>query len=471
MGRNSQWRAAVVGAAGLTFLGACADPPTSPGNPLGRGAAASGAAQVELAAAAHGRNTRGVEDEILRMENAVPGLGGMFRDAAGMINIYVPRGSNAGSVKAALARVAPGLGLPQNARDQLADGSKVKLLDGDYAFSQLVAWEQAVAAKLRPGTGIYGVDADEAANRVRVLVTKDVAPAAVQQLAEAAGVPAAAIVTEVGSPPSLVNSIRGTFRPTAGGVQWATTDGYTTDNCTIGFNVTTGDLTTGFLSASHCAGGVVGAGQTGGTAYQPTPNYSVGFIRWNPTWNSTDPSCGAYTLCVYADVLYVQYTDPSISSKMVVYTNTTGFNNAGGSITATGYWRNIAAPLATSPMIGDALDKMGRTTGWTRGTFSASCQDIADTVANSMHLCSDVIINSSAGDGDSGGPIFIAPPAGQVSQPLTPVGILWGVWPKDHYDATDQHVWECTGGQGPCHIYYSNWARAQTAMGSPFYPN
>lgn len=469
MGRKLHWRMLVLGTAGATCLGACADAPTSPGNSPGRDVGVSRAAQVELAAAAHGRTSRGVEDEILRIENAIPGVGGMFRDAAGNINIYVPHGANAGLIKAALARVAPGLGLPQSARDELADGRTVKLIEGDYAFSQLVAWEQAIATKLQPGTGIFGVDADEAKNRVRILVTHDVDAAKVQQLAVAAGVPAAAVVVEVGTPPSQLNSIRGTFRPTAGGVQWSTSDGYTTSTCTIGFNVTTGDLTYGFLTASHCALGPMGSGQTGGTAYQPIPNSSVGFIRWNPAWNSTDPNCGGYTLCVYADVLYVQYTDPSISSKMVVYTNNAGFNNAGGSITATGYWRNIAAPLATTPMVGDPLDKMGRTTGWTRGTFVASCQDIADPVANSMHLCSDQITNSRAGEGDSGGPIFIPPPPGQVSQPLTPVGILWGGSPANHYDSADG-LYYCDGTAGPCQIYYSNWARAQTAMTSPFYP-
>lgn len=454
---------AICGAVVIGIAGCVADP-VSPAVTV---AAAKNAPQpdgaaAELRAAAGGRQLRGVEDEILRMENAIPGIGGMFLDSSGVVTVYVARTSDSTEVRSGLARIAPTLRVTDDIRRQLGSGGRVKLIKGDFPFSQLVAWQADMGAQVKPGDGIFGIDADESTNRLRVFVTKDVNDVAVQEVADKAGIPRDALTLEIGEPPQMTSGLRGTWRPTGGGVQLSTAAGI----CTIGFNVTTGDLTHGFLTASHCAGGNGGA--VGGTAYQPIAGYPVGWIRWNPVWNSTDPGCMGYTTCTDADAMYVQYTDPGLAAKRVAFTAFVGTNNAGGSITVTGWWQNIVAPFY--PLAGQALDKVGMLTGWTRGALYATCVDLGDPVSQTAHLCSGEIAGSRVGQGDSGSPIFIAP--AQASQSLYPVGILWGTNPSDLnvYDPSTG-AWYCDGGAGTCITYYSNWARVQTHMQSPFYPN
>lgn len=454
------------GALFLTLAGAvaCVDEPSGPARSERTSRVNKlPVAAAELAAAIRGRALRGAEDDILRIEAVLPGFGGMFIDN-GVINLFVPKGNDAVNARAAIAQVASSLRLVPELREQLARGDNLNLLQADFAFSQLIEWQTALASRVKPDIPIFGIDADEKKNRLRVLILPGGTRAEVLHLAALANIPDAAIEVEVGTPPSLAAGLRGTWRPTGGGIQWANSDAGV---CTIGFNVTAANGSTGFLTASHCTAGAVGYGYIGGAAHQPIPANDVGYVAVNPAWNSTDPNCMGRPLCTEADAMYVQYWDGNNAAKRMPYTQFTGVNNGGGSITVTGWWNNVTA--STSPVIGQSLDKLGRLTGWTRGTLAATCVHIVE--AAQTHLCSDQVNGSRAGNGDSGGPIFIPPPSGQVTQALYPVGILWGRDPAtaNVYDP-ENNAWYCDGGAGQCVLYYSNWARVQNALQSAYYP-
>lgn len=454
---------AVLALVAVTFVGACSDAPTSPNGARAGNLTVSRAAQLELAAAAQGRHARGVEDEILRMENAVPGLGGMFVDGTGTVTLYVPRGADRAAIRRVIAQLAPTVAVARPLRDQLADTQHLKLIDGDFPFSQIVAWQSALIAKPLAGTGIYSVDADEASNRVHIMVAAAGDLASAQQTATAAGIPVGAVQIEVGSAPRALSSLRGTWTPPGGGVQISNSAG---TRCTMGFNVTSGDQTQGFLTAAHCAPGVAGAGGTG-DMYQPIvgSSYDRGWIRLNPLFNDGDPAnCMGFTSCTRADVMYVQYYSASNGVKHVPYTDLTGLNNAGGSITVTGWWNNIAA-AAVYPMVGQSADKMGRTTGWTRGTVVSTCAPV--TVDGSYVVtCADKVTNGRVGTGDSGSPVFMPPAPGQVTNPLYPIGILFGGENLTQYDSADG-TYYCNGS---CVFYYSEWNQMEAHLGMSMMP-
>ena len=76
------------------------------------------------------------------------------------------------------------------------------------------------------------------------------------------------------------------------------------------------------------------------------------------------------------------------------------------------------------PMMGDILNKVGRTSGWTRGPVTATCFDtgVSGSAPPIAMLCQDRVQAYVAG-GDSGSPVFE-----QIGgwNPVTLVGILWG---------------------------------------------
>ena len=78
----------------------------------------------------------------------------------------------------------------------------------------------------------------------------------------------------------------------------------------------------------------------------------------------------------------------------------------------------------SSPIVGQTLNKVGRTTGWTRGTVSATCVNTNVFGTNITQLCQG-FVNAGVAGGDSGSPVFRvtnAPASGDVSL----YGILWG---------------------------------------------
>jgi hypothetical protein len=76
-------------------------------------------------------------------------------------------------------------------------------------------------------------------------------------------------------------------------------------------------------------------------------------------------------------------------------------------------------------VLGETVNKVGRTTGWTGGKVTGTCVDII-TDDHFIRRCQATVAAGSAG-GDSGSPVFMAP--NRRSNPNSRVvlaGILWG---------------------------------------------
>lgn len=413
-------------------------------------------ASRELAQASAGRTSRGIEDEILRVESVVPGLGGMYVDAGGQLVLYVPASANIGSVRAALSRTGADLAIDADLRSRLVHGTGLKFVNSEFPFSDLVVFNSAISQRLSSVPDAWAVDADESTNRLIVTIANESGRAAVERLASEVGVPSRALTIEVKSRPSLTAPLRGTQYVTGGGFSIWNGSGF----CSIGFNVTTSTGLTGMVTASHCAPGTVGAGNTGSPIWQ-SGDLLLGYVQTNPPWNSTDPNCGGYTSCTPADAMFVQFSDLGRFSKRVGFTNKLGINNLAGPTTVTGYWSNITFPQSNQ-FIGQSLDKMGRTTGWTRGTLAATCENFF--VSGAMHLCVDHVNNAGVAGGDSGAPVFV--PSMPSTQPLYPYGILFAGGPMN--TLSDEGFPQCTVA---CSYWYTRWAAIQTTLGMTVSPN
>jgi hypothetical protein len=216
--RDSMPRLQTVGAAvAMIAIVGCADASSAPSAPVTPGAPAisgapatllpnsaiAAAAAAERDSATAGRTTRGFEDEILRLENVIPGLGGLFIDSTGRLTIYVPEPGDSVAIRATLARYAASLNSNPRWQARLANSGSVRLVAGQYPFSYLVVWMNAFSAHTGPGDGVWGIGANAALNRVQIsVIAESVEPSALNTAASV-GIPPDAIVFEVGPPPSF----------------------------------------------------------------------------------------------------------------------------------------------------------------------------------------------------------------------------------------------------------------------------
>jgi hypothetical protein len=389
----------------------CADSLTPQPKMRVSSASASAMAAEERSQAAAGRTARGFEDEILRLEAKIPGVGGVFADSSGNFVIYVRDESKAAAAMSEFRAQVKTLSLPAEIRAVIDNPTRLISRVGAYDFSQLVAWSRIVLHTFGAEPGFVSIDADEAANRVRVTLSTEETRARVLLSVPGLGIPVGAVVADLGSRAQVSHNLRTTVRPLSGSYQIANAYGY----CTLGWNVyLTGGIGKGFITAGHCSGNMPGSGSTGSAYYQATYAWQnkVGVESVNPPWNLADPDCAGITLCTIADVMFVKYdNDTWWQSRLAKTELPVGINNAMGSIEADWYLTPIYAVM--DPYVGLVVDKVGRTTGWTRGSVNATCVTGTENglFAGSIPfqervLCADQFSNASAGQGDSGSPVF-----------------------------------------------------------------
>ena len=406
---------------------------------------------------------RGIEHEILRLESGIPGIGGMYVDGRDIV-VFAPKNIAPGQVISALVREAHAMAITPDLKGQLSRGERIRIRPARFALSQLVAWQESLASIFSKVDGFTGIDADESTNQVRVNVADAATIPEIQSLVATAGIPSDAISIKVAPQAMTASGLRGTWRPTGGGVTISNPSAV----CSLGFNATTNTGLNVAVIAGHCAPGTPGLGATGATEGQPNTTYPVGTIQNNPVWNRTDAGCAGYTRCTLADVLLVQYSIASTMSKRVAFTSFTGLNGGGGSITVTGWWDNVVAPQA-SLFVGQSVDKEGQTTGWTRGTISQTCVNVPvyDGSGYYMALCAEAVTGSRIGQGDSGGPFFIPPVPGNIHNPLYPIGVVFAGGPFNAYDPSI-NAYYCTLN---CVMYASHWSNIEAHLGVSVFPN
>lgn len=255
---------------------------------------------------------------------------------------------------------------------------------------------------------------------------------------------------------------RDDWRAYGGGVQIQVDN----ETCTLGFVVTSPAGQRGFLTASHCEASY-GQGALGATVYQNTPNATnaaVGAVAHNPAW--TYPYCGSIPKCTQADVMFVSASNASDAQKRVFAPRgSPGTNSQGGSITYNGWWWNM--PSTYDAFDGQYVDKVGRTTGWTRGWVNGTCQDVKTfrvmPLDSVLVLCTTQVEAARGGLGDSGASVFLF-----TGNYLYPVGILFGVRLPPASTAQDwDGSYYCTAG---CAFRYSPFSQIMAHFGVWYNP-
>lgn len=377
----------------------------------------------------------GLDAEFARMAQDIRGFGGMFYDEAGDLNVFVKdgpqragqasRGWDSG-VKAAVGRSmrASGRAVPSEER--------IVIREAAYDFTELAAESERLLPVLSV-PGVVFTDIDEARNRLRVGIEEGVDAERVRHSLQMLGVPIELVNLEVTEPIMQLSghTLQHRQQPLAGGLQLVMPHpepGFIR-LCTLGFNVLRegrGRSENFFLTNSHCT-------ETQG-AVTGTPFFQQGLALEDPHFligiEVEDPAlfpCSPTLVCRWSDAALVRYETRRTPVKFgaIYRTRFFGTGNSAGSLIVEDEGHPKLFTIqdeAPFPLGGEVLNKVGRTTGWTRGPVIGTCLNVLASGTNHVMLCQDLVAASVAG-GDSGSPVFLQH---GDSKNVTLYGILWG---------------------------------------------
>jgi hypothetical protein len=270
--------------------------------------------------------------------------------------------------------------------------------------------------------GVVFTDADETSGRLVVGVLNRGVEGQVRGRLRALGVDSQSVDVVETEPILALATLRDKSSSIVGGLQIR----FSQYLCSLGFNAFDKDGLPGFVTASHCSDS---QGSVDGTAYyQPLDQLSNDFIGTeiaDPPYVRGVAKCPKGRKCRQSDANF----SSSEGSRLV------GIGTVGKIARTMGLGSleiNLANPTFTitaegvgEAKVGDPANKVGRTTGWTRGAVSNTCVNTGVSGSTIVLLCQTFVTAGSVivQGGDSGSPVFGDPSA---SGNVTLLGGLWG---------------------------------------------
>lgn len=281
-----------------------------------------------------------------------------------------------------------------------------------YAPQRVQGWFELMAREGLALPATVMADYDEQRNIVVVGVEHAAAAASVRGLAARLGVPAEALEVREMEPITYAATLRDRIDPRVGGIQIH----FGNFLCTMGFNAADG-AEDSFITNSHCTdkqGGVEGT-----VYYQPTSSVDGASIATeveDPTYQRNIAGCPKGKKCRRSDSSRARY-NAGINFDRGRIAQTSGPNN--GSLEITDFLDFTAEDLRDNFPSGTTVRKVGRTTGMTEGTVSATCATVNVSGSNITQICQTIVENSVqiVAGGDSGSPVYSG---------TALAGILWG---------------------------------------------
>jgi hypothetical protein len=261
--------------------------------------------------------------------------------------------------------------------------------------------------------GVVFTDADETSGRFVVGVLNAGLERSVRARLQALRLSSLSVDVVVTQPIVQVTTLRDKVRPLVGGLQIRFDEYF----CTYGFNANLTNGTRGFVTNAHCTtkDGTV----TGTLYYQPlnqTMDEFIGTEILDPP-PFTGNGCPRRKVCRYSDAAFAQL-DSFVFGSLGTLAKTTGPND--GSLDIAGSF-TITAEAAGNATVGETLNKVGRTTGWTQGKVSNTCVNTSVSGTKIVRLCQD-FVKAGVEAGDSGSNVFKIISGDNVQLN----GILWG---------------------------------------------
>jgi hypothetical protein len=349
---------------------------------------------------------RTMDDQFHEVAEKAPEFGGMFLEDD-VLKVYLVNPEKKSAAEAAIASVF--------GRERIPRGG-IQVLQGQYSFAQLEEWHNRMGG-LFDIEGVVFTDADERSNRLKVGVKSSDLSGQVEKELKRQGIPRDAFIIEQTEPVEFMSTLRDKVRPLQGGLQIAFTNNPSYYNiCTLGFNGI-GLGNNGFVVNSHCTynqGAVDNA-----VYYQPTPAAAnrIGTEIADPSFASEKcPTGMTGVICRWSDSAYAKL-DSNINANIGSIERPYYLNSR----TIAGSFRITSEGFSS---VGQIVNKVGRTTGWTQGKVTNTCINVGVAGTNIVLRCQDGV-SARLGGGDSGSPVFsITNSPNRNDVQLR--GILWG---------------------------------------------
>ena len=387
----------VLAAAVTIALGSCSDDTSLPSAPSSPSVTtpdlALAGAQQDLA------------DDPVALARSVPGFGGFFVDQQGTPTVYL---ANPGGRAAAELALAPWF------RERNRPTAALRVLPAQFAWTDLERWFAQASTEVLAVPGVVFTDADEAGNRVRIGAEHAAAASRVRSTLARLGIPAAAADVEIVAPFRRVANLRGPVRPVVAGVQ-INFPGFL---CSLGFNATRQGVA-GFVTASHCT---TTQGGVESTPYwqplQTTRPVQIGTETVDPTYKTTLAGCPSGKRCRRSDAAFARYVNatPKTLGRIARTASTSSSD-----LVIAGGWTITSNATSSSFTVGATVNKVGRTTGWSRGPVVATCATVNVSGTTITQIC-QTIVAARVGSGDSGSDVFTVTSGTNVKLS----GVLWG---------------------------------------------
>lgn len=429
------WKLPALALAATLVVAACGDMPTSMDTP-----------PADLAPAL--QMTVGMDAHFAELARRVPGFGGAFHDESGRLVVHMAGRALASEadqirdevrthlrLRGPMARTS-GSGLTSvtasansmSGSSSAAAGSRMVLQEAAFDYGQLVDFRDRAGSVFRLPGAVY-TDIDETSNRVRIGIESGANEAEFRRALEARGIPTEAITFAEAEPIVALKgeSLQDRVHPLGGGLQlvFPHPDPGFVSLCTLGFNVDgngPGRSDNYFVTNSHCT---LDQGAEDGTPYYQQPiavpdeSNLIGHEVLDPAYESCFD--GLY-VCRYSDAALVKYERRRTPVKHDAIYRPESVNTGSLQISGQGPGYFTIVDEAPFPELGDVLNKVGRTTGWTQGEVIGTCLNVLQSGSNRVLLCQDYVGADVAG-GDSGSPVFMHH---EGTGDATLSGVLWG---------------------------------------------
>jgi len=337
------------------------------------------------------------DDKFLEVAAKVPGFGGMFKDGD-VMKVYMVNPTHKQAAEAAIASVF--------GRERIPKGG-IQVIQGQYSFSELKKWHESMG-NIFNIPGIIFTDVDDSSNRLKVGVESLNSSGVVEQELIKQGIPRGAFVIEKAEPVVYATTLLDRIRPIQGGIQ-IHFSGYL---CTLGFNgIRSGII--GFVVNSHCTDsqGVV----ENTSYYQPYIEFIGNEIADPPYFD-----CAHGIRCRNSDAAFAERAD-GVPANIGLIARPDSL----GSLNIAGNFRIVSEDSeGSSIIVGDSVNKVGRTTGWTQGNVTNINAHTIVSGTNIVQL-NQTWVSAGVAGGDSGSPVFKIINNPQQYDVIL-LGILWG---------------------------------------------
>jgi hypothetical protein len=258
-------------------------------------------------------------------------------------------------------------------------------------------------------------DADETRGRLVVGVLDRGVEGQVRGRLRALGVDSQSVDVVETEPIIALATLRDRSSTIAGGLQIR----FSQYLCSLGFTAFNENGLAGFVTASHCSDrqGTV----DGTTYYQPldqVANDLIGTEIADPAY-VRGAGCPKGRRCRWSDANFSRSDGPRLVATVGKIARTTGIGSL--EIDPSNPTFTIQGEGVAS--VGATANKIGRTTGWTRGAVSNTCVNTGVSGSTIVLLCQTFVTSSGVivQGGDSGSPVFAI-----SSGDATLLGGLWG---------------------------------------------